>query len=70
MTIFSCKGCVPPKRFPGCHGSCPDYIREKAEYNARKAEADKKKATQDGLTEQSLRGVARSAKYRKHMKGK
>ena len=21
-----CKECVPPKRFPGCHGVCPEYI--------------------------------------------
>lgn len=21
-----CKGCVPPKRCPGCHGSCAEYI--------------------------------------------
>ena len=20
-----CKGCVPPKRKPGCHGACPEY---------------------------------------------
>ena len=21
-----CKECVPPKRCPGCHGSCAEYI--------------------------------------------
>lgn len=21
-----CKECVPPKRSPGCHGSCAEYI--------------------------------------------
>lgn len=21
-----CKDCVPPKRFPSCHGACEEYI--------------------------------------------
>lgn len=25
------------KRYPGCHGSCPDYKREKAEDEKKKA---------------------------------
>lgn len=25
--ICPCKGCVPPKRKPGCHGACPAYIK-------------------------------------------
>ena len=32
MPIKCCKDCVPPKRHPGCHSQCPDYLREKAEY--------------------------------------
>ena len=28
--ILCCKGCVAPKRYPGCHGHCPEYIKEKA----------------------------------------
>lgn len=31
---FSCKGC--PNRYPGCHGKCEKYIREKAEFEERK----------------------------------
>lgn len=38
MAIFCCKGCVAPKRYPGCHGHCPEYIAEKAEHDSRKAE--------------------------------
>lgn len=26
-----CKGCVPPERYPGCHSSCPEYIKYRAE---------------------------------------
>ena len=36
--ITSCKGCVAPKRYPGCHAVCPEYLKEKAEYESRKAE--------------------------------
>lgn len=28
-----CNGCVAPKRCPGCHGSCPEYIAWNEEYN-------------------------------------
>ena len=38
MGISCCNGCVAPKRYPGCHGSCPEYIKEKAEHNARMEE--------------------------------
>ena len=33
MAIKCCNGCVPPKRNPYCHGSCPEYLAEKAEYD-------------------------------------
>lgn len=29
MKIKCCKDCVAPKRHPGCHGVCPEYIHEK-----------------------------------------
>lgn len=28
--IETCWGCVPPKRHPGCHSTCPDHIEAKA----------------------------------------
>lgn len=27
--IKCCKGCVAPKRYPGCHSNCPEYLMEK-----------------------------------------
>ena len=33
----SCKNCVAPKRHPGCHGDCPDYEKDKAVENKKKA---------------------------------
>ena len=36
MAITCCKNCVPPKRHPGCHGTCEQYLKEKAEYERQK----------------------------------
>lgn len=66
-TIRSCNGCVAPKRHPGCHGHCPDYLKEKAEYESKKAAADKQKAIKEGLDAQAIDGVYR---YKKKMKGR
>ena len=35
--IKCCKDCVPPARYPGCHGVCEKYKAEKAEYEKQKA---------------------------------
>ena len=29
MKIKCCKDCVAPKRHPGCHGVCPEYLYER-----------------------------------------
>ena len=70
MAIYCCRGCVAPKRHPGCHDHCPEYLAERAEHDKLKAAADKKKAINDGLTAQAMAGVNRAQKIRKHMKGK
>lgn len=31
-----CKSCVAPKRKPGCHAVCPDYIERSQEEEERK----------------------------------
>ena len=36
MAITCCKNCVPPQRHPGCHGTCEQYLKEKAEYEKQK----------------------------------
>ena len=34
MEFFRCcKMCVPPRRHPGCHAGCPDYIDAKKAFN-------------------------------------
>lgn len=41
MAIKCCNGCVAPKRYPGCHDHCEEYIKEKEAHNQRKAELDR-----------------------------
>lgn len=62
MAISCCHGCMAPKRYPGCHDHCPDYLKEKAEYEAR-AEADyKRRKTIQNLNEQRYRAVTKAVK--------
>ena len=37
MGINCCNGCVPPKRNPYCHGTCPEYEKAKAKHDKDKA---------------------------------
>lgn len=64
MTTFCCKGCVAPKRYPGCHDRCPEYLKQKAEYQERKAAYDKKKKISFGITAQRSAAVAKAMKGR------
>ena len=41
--IYCCKGCEAPKRYPGCHSVCQEYLEQKAEYDKRKTELDEKR---------------------------
>ena len=43
MATFSCRDCVAPKRHPGCHGTCQEYLAEKAEYDRLKTAYDKER---------------------------
>ena len=70
MAIKCCFGCVAPKRYPGCHGHCPEYIAEKEQHDKEKAVADQKRAIEFGLNGQALSGVNRANKARKRIKGR
>jgi hypothetical protein len=65
MTIYSCKGCVPPKRYPGCHGECANYLAEKANYDALKAKDNEKKAVEQGIYRQRSDKVYQAIKNRR-----
>lgn len=38
MAIECCNGCVAPKRYPGCHDHCPEYIKQKAKHDKERIE--------------------------------
>ena len=72
MAIDSCNGCVPPKRTPTCKfdGSCDKYSKAKAKHDQEKAISDQKKRIENGLNSQAVRGIHRSQKIAKKMKGR
>lgn len=63
--IKCCIPCKPPKRNPGCHDRCPEYIGEKAENDAKKAVADRQKSISNGIYEQKVSGINRANRKRK-----
>ena len=65
MTINSCKECKPPKRYPGCHDHCQEYLAQKAEHDKCKAEEYKKRQTSYGLTIERTAAVAKAMKGRR-----
>lgn len=47
MDFFECcHQCKAPKRHPGCHDSCPDYIKAKKLWDARNENIRKKRTTE------------------------
>lgn len=40
---LKCRDCKPPKRFPGCHASCQEYLSWKEEYDKQKEQERKTK---------------------------
>ena len=66
MAIKCCKGCVAPKRHTACWDHCPEYQKERAEYEERKAIEDKKKFTEQGINLQRAEAVAKAMRNRKN----
>lgn len=68
MAIYSCKGCVAPKRYPGCHDRCPEYLAEKAKHDEQTAAEAKRRYIEYGIISQ-LRSGVRRANMISHKKG-
>jgi hypothetical protein len=68
MGIYSCKGCVAPKRHPGCHDHCPEYLAQKAEYERRKAEYDREKDIDVSILTARGEKVYKAMKDRRRMR--
>jgi hypothetical protein len=60
-TINCCKDC--PKKHPGCHSDCADYIIEKVFHEAEKAERYEKMLIQRRLDDQMIHGLSKYKKY-------
>lgn len=68
MAIKCCYGCVAPKRHPGCHGSCPTYIEEKAEWDRLKAIHDRERDISLGIYLNRGEKVDKALKWRRNKK--
>lgn len=55
-----CKNCVAPKRTPGCHDHCPEYIAERAEYDKKKADDDRRRHANSLVYGQRDRAVCKA----------
>lgn len=59
-----CKNCVPPKRSPGCHGKCPEYI-EWHNDRIQDASARRKIKNQESMADEHTIKVTNRNKRRK-----
>ena len=66
MAIHTCKDCVAPKRYPGCHGSCTDYLTAKAEHDRLKAIYDRERAISSGILGNRVDNVYKALKDRRN----
>ena len=66
--IDCCRYCQAPKRYPGCHGSCQEYIAEKAEYNRLKAIHDQQRSIDIGIVQQRGERVYKALRSRRNKK--
>lgn len=62
--IKCCKECVAPKRHPGCHGTCEEYLAERAEYEKQKEIYEQSRRVRNELYNQ--RAIRVSKALRRH----
>lgn len=43
-----CYKCKPPKRYPGCHAECPEYLKAKEEWD-KVREVERKQREQENI---------------------
>lgn len=64
MNYFECCHiCVPPKRYPGCSGKCPDYAKARAKYDADMAKQSAGKQLKYYINEHNAAAKDGIAKY-------
>lgn len=67
MTVFTCMDCKD--RYPGCHGSCETYQRERDLYTKQKVLDDANKQADAYLHDRLEESLDIIAKKRKSMRG-
>lgn len=60
--IRCCQECVPPKRHVGCHGTCEEYIKERAELDESKEEERKNRLQDYTITHYDISKMERMRK--------
>lgn len=68
MAINSCKGCVAPKRYPGCHDHCQEYLTAKAEHDRLKAKYDMERDIGSAIVRDHCNKVYKAMKDRRNKK--
>lgn len=70
LTIHCCKDCIAPKRHQGCHATCQEYIKEKAqlEKDKDKFKADMKKVPSFSAYDFDEIAFSGSKRYKKRVK--
>jgi len=63
VAIKCCNGCVPPRRTPTCHSTCPDYIIEKAFSEAERQEEFEKRQAKFRMADQRVDIMSKRVKH-------
>lgn len=64
MSFFECcHYCVAPKRHAGCHSTCPEYIKQRKQWDELKAAEELAKRATPKMSPAQIRAI-RKGKYK------
>lgn len=63
--ISCCRDCVAPKRHPGCHDKCPEYLEQRARYDELKDAENKRRELKGNLIAQRNEVYYKAMKHRR-----
>ena len=70
MAVKCCRGCVAPKRYPGCHDRCQEYIAARAEYDRRKEIYDRERDIRNAIYHSRSEKVYKAMREREKLNKK
>lgn len=68
--INCCKGCIPPERHPGCHGTCEEYQRQHKKHTQEREERYQMKKIDWDFEDYVVKDCAKNGTKRKVKFGK